>query len=336
MNNPLPLGKLPAGLLAEVLGLRPLPPEVLLGPAVGEDACAIAIGDGTLVAATDPITMTGNAIGRHAVFINANDIAVMGVQPRWFLAAVLLPPGTTPAVVRELFASMRSGLDTVGAALVGGHTEITSAVNQAVVIGQMLGYTPAGEYIRTSNLSPGDVVLQVGPAPIEGAAVLAETASESVLHAVDPALRAQAMNAVEHPGILVVEPALIAARGGAKAMHDPTEGGLATGLWEMALGAEARIDLLPEAIQWFEPGVALCRAAKIDPWGTLASGALLVGIAAKLAQRLTDTLTASGHRAMAIGKVRTGAGVFLDGVAVPRFERDELSRLEENATSTEG
>ena len=99
---PLQVGKLPATLLAELLAGLPVPPaEVLLGPRIGEDACAIEVPGGVLVAATDPITFTAQEIGRFSVIVNANDVAVMGVRPRWFLAVILLPSGTTQAMVRE-------------------------------------------------------------------------------------------------------------------------------------------------------------------------------------------------------------------------------------------
>lgn len=109
---------------------RPLPPDVLLGPAVGEDACALDVDAGVLIAATDPITLTTSDLGRYGVIVNANDVAVMGVRPRWFLAAVLLPLGTTADAIEQLFASMRGALGEVGATLVGGHTEVTGAVGQ--------------------------------------------------------------------------------------------------------------------------------------------------------------------------------------------------------------
>jgi len=105
---PLQAGKLPATLLAELLAGLPIPPaEVLLGPRIGEDACAIEVPGGVLVAATDPITFTAHEIGRFSVIVNANDVAVMGVRPRWFLAVILLPSGSTQAMVREVFASMQ-------------------------------------------------------------------------------------------------------------------------------------------------------------------------------------------------------------------------------------
>ncbi|HXF37265.1 MAG TPA: AIR synthase related protein, partial [Actinomycetota bacterium] len=169
----LPAGKLPPELLAAVLGdPAGWPEDVPLGPALGEDAAAILPPPGPLVVATDPITLTGEQLGRFAVLVNANDVAVTGARPRWFLAAVLLPPRTDPAEVRALFAALRESLEAVGAVLVGGHTEVTPVVARPVVVGQMLG--PAGPRgpIASGGLRPGDALVQVGPAPVEGAAVL--------------------------------------------------------------------------------------------------------------------------------------------------------------------
>ena len=64
-------------------------------------------GDRYLVAKTDPITFATSEIGWYAVNINANDVAVMGAQPRWFLATVLLPAGqATPEMAEEIFEDM--------------------------------------------------------------------------------------------------------------------------------------------------------------------------------------------------------------------------------------
>ncbi len=77
------MGKLSAVLMERLLDdIGPLPPEVVVGPAVGEDACAIGVEAGVLVAASDPITLSGADLGSAVVTINANDIAVTGVRPR--------------------------------------------------------------------------------------------------------------------------------------------------------------------------------------------------------------------------------------------------------------
>jgi hydrogenase maturation factor len=320
-------GKLPPGLLRELLAsAKELPPEVKLGPALGEDACAIEVPGGVLVAGTDPITLTSSAVGAHAVLCNANDVAVMGVRPRWFLATVLLPENTHEEEVRELFRATLEALDEVGASLVGGHTEVTAVVRQPVVVGQMLGLSRSGHFVRSGGLSPGDVVLQVGAAPVEGAAVLAEQAQD--LRELPERIVARARAALREPGISVVEPALLAAELGATALHDPTEGGLATGLHELAEASGLALRVHPGGVLWFEPGCALCEALGADPWGTLASGTLLAGFPSAGADAARAELEARGFKAEAIALAESGSGVSRDdGQAVPRFERDEVARV---------
>jgi hydrogenase maturation factor len=259
--------------------------------------------------------------------INANDVAVMGVRPRWFLAAILLPDGTSEQEVRAIFAGIRRALDTVGATLVGGHTEVTAAVAQPVVVGQMLGLAEDGRIVCTGGALEGDVVVQAGAAPVEGAAVLAAEASKR-LSDVDPALRRRAREALVEPGISVVEPALLAAELGAHALHDPTEGGLATGLHELAEASKLKIRLDGEPVLWFEPGRVVCDALGADPWGTLASGTLLVALPAERVHVVCRELEARGVPARAIGKAVRGRGVERgDGRPLLRFDRDEVARV---------
>jgi hydrogenase maturation factor len=324
-DAPLPTGKLPASLLGELLSTGQPPPEELrLAPGIGEDAGVIQIGGGALVVTTDPITMTGRGVAAHAVRINANDVAVTGARPQWFLCTVLLPEGTTETDVRELFSGLHQCLRELGITLVGGHTEITPAVQQPLVCGQMLGYRADGHYVRTGGVQPGDVIVQVGPAPVEGAAVLAAEAADR-LGSVSPALLRRAQAALDDPGILVVEPALRATELGARALHDPTEGGLSAGLHEMAEASGTGLEIDPNAVRWFEPGLALCRALGLDPWGTLASGTLLAAFPPGQAE---PALEALGPGAAIVGRASGGGGVRLaDGTPLKRYERDELSRV---------
>jgi hydrogenase maturation factor len=327
-ETPLETGKLPPQLLRELLdGAPTLPEAVRIGPAVGEDACAITVERGEIVVATDPITLTGRGVGAHAVQINANDVAVMGVRPRYFLCALLLPVGTTAAELRALFADMNRALVDLEAVLVGGHTEVTNAVSRPVVVGQMIGVAAAGAALSSGDVRPGDVMLQVGPAPVEGAAVLAaEAALEGA--AVPADLLERARVALDDPGISIVQPALLLAAAGARALHDPTEGGLSAGLHELAEASGVRLELREAAVLWFEPGTALCEAVGADPWGTLASGTLLAAVPPNLVDQALATLDARGHPAAVIGQALEGSGVRLStGRELPRFDRDELSRI---------
>jgi len=328
VSTPLRPGKLPPELLREILANQAnLPSEVRLGPALGEDACAIDVPKGTLIAAADPITLTGSDVGAHAVLINANDVAVMGVRPRWFLAVVLLPTGTRECDVRALFDSMRTALEDVGATLVGGHTEVSDAVNQPIVVGQMMGFSADRRFLRTGGVRAGDSIVQAGFAPVEAAAVLAAE-MDARLDAVDPNLLALAQQAVARPGISVVDAALLATDAGATALHDPTEGGLSAGLHELADASGIQIRVDEGAVLWFEPGCAVCGALGADPWGALASGALLAGFASDRAADAVRRLEDRGIPARVIGEAVPGSGVLQsDRTPLPIFAHDEVARV---------
>jgi hydrogenase maturation factor len=327
-RTPIPVGKLPVDLLSRLLGdLGPLPGEVLVGPSVGEDACVIDLPGGVLVVTTDPITLCRHEIGSYAVIVNANDVAVTGVRPKWFLATVLLPPGSIEAEVVELFLAIRTALTEVGATLVGGHTEVTPAVTQPLVVGQMLGLAEARGFVSSAGVRPGDVIMQVGAAPIEGSAVLAVEAA-SLLEHMDPALVRAAAAGFEVPGISVVEAALAAYELGASAMHDPTEGGLASGLHELAAASGVRITVDRARVLWFEPGLAVCDELGADPWATLASGSLVAAFSPSEVDTALETLRARGYAAAAVGTAELGSGLKdSEGREIPWPERDEVSRL---------
>jgi hydrogenase expression/formation protein HypE len=169
-------------------------------------------------------------------------------------------------------------------------------------------------------------VFQVRPAPIEGAAVLASDAGDALM-ALDKDVAAAALAALDDPGISLVEAAILATELGAKALHDPTEGGLLMGLHELADAGAVAIRVDPSAVLWFEPGRAVCEALGCDPWSTLASGTLLAAFSAERADEARSALEAAGHPVAALGSVEAGRGVLdLDGQVMPRREQDEVAR----------
>jgi hydrogenase maturation factor len=227
----------------------------------------------------------------------------------------------------DLFTAVRQACSELGVYLVGGHTEVTPAVNRPIVIGHMLGAAETGDLVTSSGFGPGDVLLQIRPAPIEGAAVLARETADR-LERVGPSTLEAARRALDSPGISVVEPALLAVELGARALHDPTEGGLAGGLHELAAAAGVRIRVDRQAVLWFEPGRVVCEALGADPWSTLASGTLLAAFPPDAAGPALSAFAEQGHPAAAIGTAEVGEGI-LDtaGEAIPWPERDEVARL---------
>jgi hydrogenase expression/formation protein HypE len=135
------------------------------------------------------------------------------------------------------------------------------------------------------------------------------------------------------PGISVVRDAAVAAAAGdVHAMHDPTEGGLATGLLELAQAAQVGLVVDQAAIPIFPETAALCEAMGLDPLGLIASGALLLAVASADADRVMAALEEEGIAVASIGRVvRPERGIMLRSESIerplPRFERDEIARL---------
>ena len=262
----LPIGKLRAGTLQAIFDkYHSKDPRVVVGPRVGEDAAIIDIGDRYLVATTDPITFATAEIGWYALHVNANDIAVRGARPRWFLATLLLPPGaTTEASVEALFAELHDACEELEVTLVGGHTEVTHGLDRPIVAGTMLG----------------------------------EVEKLATVHA----------------------------------MHDPTEGGIATALVELAAAAGVGLRIDRDRVMVLPEGKALCEAFGLDPLGTIASGALLIALAPADAGIVIHALARESIDCHFIGQVvpREQGVTLMSGSRqepMPVFAQDEISRL---------
>ncbi len=336
----LPAGKLPPDVLQALLDKHATrDPRVVVGPRVGEDAAVIDLGDRYLLATADPITFATDEIGWYALHVNANDIAVRGARPRWFLATLLLPAGsTTDESAAALFAQLAEACETLEVALVGGHTEVTPAVDRPVIAGTMLGEVARDRLVTTAGARVGDAVVMTKGVPLEGAAILArEKEAEALARGVPPALIRRAKALLRAPGLSVLPEAEIACElATVHAMHDPTEGGIATALHELAAAAGVGVRIDRDRITVLPEGRALCEAFGLDPLGTLASGALLLALAPGDAGVVIHALAREAIDCHYIGQVVPAAqGVTLtDGTRqwpLPVFARDEIARLFEEA-----
>ncbi len=327
---PLRAGKLPPELLRSIIARVPaLDLRVLVGPAVGRDAAVIELADRYLVVKTDPISFATDEIGWYVVQVNANDIACMGARPLWFMLTSLLPAGCDASLPQTIAAQVIEACSAQGIAFVGGHTEVTIGLDRPIVCGTMIGEAARDELIAPGRAKIGDLILLTKGVPLEGAALIArEMESELIARGIDRQLIQRAKNLLREPGISITREARIAARAHASALHDPTEGGLATALWELCeanqLGAHierAAIPILPDASR-------LCDALALDPLGTIASGALLIAIAPARADALQAEISRVGIACARIGQfVATERGVLLDGIPMARFVADEITKI---------
>ena len=337
LGLPLSGGKLPNDILHEFLhqfGFED--PSVLIKPGVGEDTAAVDVqSDEVLVLKSDPITFASEAIGNYAVLVNANDIATAGAAPRWFLSTLMFPVGTSAFSVQRVMSELSSVCRQWGITLCGGHTEITDAVSRPVVTGMMAGTIARSRLICKQNIKPGDRIILTKGVAVEGTAIIAREFGSRLLRlGISEEEISRCRRFLDHISVLK-EAAIAAETAGVSAMHDVTEGGLATALEELSIAGGNRIRIEMEQIPIYRETSMICGLLKLDPLGLIGSGSLIICCRQNASDNLLDKLSAEQIPASVIGEVRqAGQGVeaFRNRKPSPwpTFEADEIARLFES------
>ena len=333
-NNSFPIGKLDPKFLEKLFSSLSDDKRVIVGPGIGKDAAVIDFGKTYLVVKTDPITFTSRNLGWYSVNINANDIACLGAAPRWFLATLLLPQkGTSKALVKTIFEEVNSACQALGIFLVGGHTEVTPRAVHPIMIGQMIGEVSRERLVDGSRVKVGNAVLLTKGIAIEGTNVIYQEKSEKLKEQFSDKMLSRMKNLIYSPGISVVKEALLAnKKGKVHLMHDPTEGGLKTGLWEMAYASGVGMKIERKKIPILKETEAVCKLYGLDPLGLLASGALLVLIDRSQVDNLCQIYEKEGIECSVIGEVvsREKGVKIVEGkeeLSLSQSNQDELSKI---------
>jgi hydrogenase maturation factor/beta-phosphoglucomutase-like phosphatase (HAD superfamily) len=339
LGLPLPAGKLPNDLLCDLLGEVVVEdPSLIINPGVGEDIAAVDVDpEEVLVLKSDPITFATKAIGHYAVLVNANDIATAGATPRWLLTTLLFPPGSTASAVWSVVGELQQNCRAWGITLCGGHTEITPAVRRPVVCGMMAGTVRRRDLIDKRRMHPGDQVLLTKSVAVEGTAIIAREFGPKLAALGLTAAEINVSRALLDQISIIPEARIAAATAGTSAMHDVTEGGLATALEELSTAGGFGIRVRLEKIPVFPETRNICRLLRIHPLGLIGSGSLLIICRPNSCRRLETALERACIPVARIGEVvnqEPGIEATRKGRAArwPAFEVDEMARLFERET----
>lgn len=320
-------GKVPAAVLERVvyphLARRA---DVLIHAHLGEDCAVVDFGDQVAVLTTDPVTGASAYLGRYAVHVACNDLATSGAEPVALLLTLLLQEGTTEEDLERIMREAGESARRLGVEIIGGHTEVTPGIDRTIAVVTALGRASGGAVISAAGARPGDRVLMTKTAGVEGTAILALDLAGRLRGEVDEAVLQQARGFLER--ISVVPEGLVAARAGASAMHDVTEGGVLGGAWELAEAAGIGIEVRSAAIPIAPETAAICRVLDLDPLRLISSGSML--IASPSSEQTRAALRQAGIPAAEIGVMTGGDRVVVhDGRRLPLLapERDELWRV---------
>ena len=334
MGIPLPSGKLPNRLLQNFLDQFSFDDaSVLINPGVGEDIAAVDIeSQEVLILKSDPITFATDSIGQYAVIVNANDIATSGAIPRWFLATLFFPCGTTASQIHYVFEELKSFCRQSGITLCGGHTEITDAVSRPLVAGMMAGTVARRNMIDKRRMKKGDRVLLTKGVAVEGTAIIAREFGGRLKKLGMAASEIKRCRQFLDNISIITEAKIAAANAGTSAMHDITEGGLATALEELSIAGSHSIRIDTDLIPIYSETEKICGLLGINPLGLIGSGSLLICCRSKSCKKLMEDITATGVAITPIGEVMDrGQGIKAykrkKQAQWPAFEVDEITKL---------
>ena len=297
-------GKVPTDVLQKIvfknLGIKR--DDVILDPSIGEDAAIVKAGNQILAISSDPITGAEKWLGWLAVHVSANDVATRGVQPRWFNSIILLPKNSTTKRIEKICTQMDKAANQLDIAIIGGHCEITPGIDHSIVTGCAIGVADQGKYVTSSGAQAGNKIILTKGAGIEGTAILASDRRKELLEYFDKSFLKKAESFFEK--ISVVKDAMTAFKtGGVNAMHDPTEGGVAGGIHELADAANVGFNVYEKNINIQKETRQICKHFKIDPLQLIGSGSLLVIASEQKTDEIIDRLTRNSIQASVIGEL---------------------------------
>ena len=319
-------GKIPADLLQRLvyphLGRRP---DVLVHAHLGLDCAAIDFGEWSVVLTTDPITGAGRHLGRYAVHVACNDLATTGAEPVALLLTLLLREGSGQGDVEAIMREAGAAAAGLSVEIVGGHTEVTPGIDRHIAVVTAVGRARKGTLISAAGARPGDAVLLTKTAGLEGTAILAHDLADELRTRLGGGVVERAQGFLER--VSVVPEGMTAARAGASAMHDVTEGGVLGGAWELAEASGIGIELRAETVPIAPETQAICDALGLDPLRLISSGAML--IAAPDPAAMMRALAGARIPAAVIGTMTEQSRLLHRGGRVEPLqppERDELWR----------
>ncbi|MFP3153235.1 AIR synthase family protein [Lachnospiraceae bacterium ZAX-1] len=308
--------------------IRTVRPEVVLGAGVGEDCAAMQLkADEIFVVSTDPITGTAVDIGHLAIHITLNDLSSCGAEPVGVLLTILLPEDATEADLKEMMKQIEDVCAIFHVQIMGGHTEVTKAVNQPVITVCGIGKAKEGQLVSTSGVKPGQDIIVSKWIGLEGTSIIAKKKEEELLsrypnHMVDTAKGFDQY-------MSVLPEAAVAMKFGVCAMHDVTEGGIFGALWEMAEASGIGLCIDLKKIPVRQETIEVCEFYGISPYELISSGCMLMAV--DNGSNLVHEIEKAGIKASVIGKAVSGKDRILMNEEEKRFleppKTDELYKV---------
>ena len=309
-------GKLDSELLKQIVfnKIKYRSKDVKVRPGIGEDCAVMDFGDYECIMSTDPITAAVSDIGRLAIHITCNDIASNGVQPLGIMLAVMLPEGTTAADVEHIMGQAAETAAQLKVEIIGGHTEVTPAVKQPVIVSTAIGKAVSGMSQSGNDMQAGDYVMMTKSAGLEGSGIIACDYGKELDGYMTEAELKTAVSFLDR--VSVVAEGIAAGSVGTHGMHDITEGGILGAVWEMCQIAEKGVQVWEDKIPMEPETAKICEFFHIDPLRLISSGSMVIIVPADKREAMEAAMAEAGVPAQIIGRIEDkdfGIKLFREG-----------------------
>lgn len=297
------IGKVPNNVLEKIVfsNIKYKREEVLTRPSVGEDCGVIDFGKYACVVSTDPITGASENIGRLAVHISCNDVASNGADPLGLLMTILAPEGTTEQDLEKIMKDAGETAAGLKVEIIGGHTEITSAVNKIIISTTVIGKQLKSNVLDSKKVKVGDKVLMTKSAGLEGASIIAHEFGEKLSKKISKQEIKEARDFVN--SLSVVKEGKISGQFGITYMHDVTEGGILGAVWEASSAIDKGIIITKESIPIEKSTRKICDIFNIDPLKLISSGSMLLIVPLEEVDEIFTELQKNNIKVSVIGEV---------------------------------
>ncbi len=275
-----------------------------------DDGASIPLGEYEIVISTDghtidPLFFPGGDIGKIAVAGTVNDISVMGARPIAIASAMVLSEGFRGEELERIVRSMDAVSEETGVSIITGDTKVMEKdkLDRMIITTTGIGVVKRGEIVRDSGLRPGDMIILTGSVGDHGMALMAFREGFGY----DTELESDVAPVWE-----MVEAAL--STGGVTAMKDPTRGGIANALNELAEKSSVGMVVEEERIPVKEEVLAVSEMLGIDPYEVANEGKVIIGVDPEYADEVLDAIrkTRYGGEAQIIGEVNSERHVILE------------------------
>lgn len=302
--------------------------EVLFGGSVGEDCAAMKLEEGEVcVVSSNPVTGAGKIQGALAIYSAVNNLVTSGAEAVGVMMTLMLPENFKESRLAELSSQIEEVCKVLNVQVMGGHTEVTPAVNEPVFSVTAVGKAKENKLLHAKCAKADQDIVMSKWIGMEGSVAIAAAKEKELLERFPKAMIDEIKRML--PNCCAAAEAALAVKSGVSAMHDVSSGGIYGALYELSEAAGVGLEIDLRAIPIKQETVEICEYLGLNPYYLKSGGSMLM--VCDHGQELVRTLEKEGIHAAVIGRTTSdNAKAVINEGEVSYLERpkaDELLKL---------